>query len=163
LNIFVLHENPRIAAEWHVDRHVVKMPLETAQMLCTARHELGGTPEHIPYRKAFTNHPCTIWARQSRANYEWLCKLGKALCEEYTHRYGKVHKCQAVIEDCIHNPPSFNKEELTMYAQAMDEEYKMENPILAYRNYYQNGKSHLHDWKDRSKPYWITEVKDEIL
>jgi len=106
LNIFVLDTDVEKAAKWHVDRHVVKMPLETAQMLCTARHELGEAPERIPYRKAYVNHPCTIWARESYANYKWLCNMGVELCKEYTYRYGKVHKCQAVIESCIENTPN---------------------------------------------------------
>ena len=162
MNIFVLDSDVKKAARWHVDRHVVKMPLETAQMLCTARHELGGTPEHIPYKVAHKNHPCTVWARHSRANYQWLCDLGIALCEEYTHRYEKVHKCQAVIQDCIDNPPEFTNTEITEFPQAMDEEYKMDDPIMAYRKYYNKGKAHLHDWKKRTTPEWI-EIENEIL
>ena len=158
MNIFVLDTDVEKAAKWHVDRHVVKMPLETAQMLCTARHELGEAPERIPYRKAYVNHPCTIWARKSYANYKWLCNMGIELCKEYTYRYGKVHKCQAVIEDCIKNTPVhnvFEYLELTEYAQAMDEEYKLSDPVLAYRKYYKLGKAHLHDWKYRDVPEWI--------
>jgi len=158
LNIFVLDTDVEKAAKWHVDRHVVKMPLETAQMLCTSRHELGEAPEHIPYKKAYVNHPCTIWARESYANYQWLCDMGIELCKEYTYRYGKVHKCQAVIENCIENTPDsnvFTYLELTEYAQAMDEEYKLSDPVLAYRKYYKLGKSHLHDWKYREAPEWI--------
>ena len=158
MNIFVLDKDGEKAAKWHVDRHVVKMPLETAQMLCTARHELGEAPERIPYRKAYVNHPCTIWARESYANYQWLCNMGIELCKEYTYRYGKVHKCQAVIESCIENTPDpkvFTHLELTEYAQAMDEEYKLSDPVLAYRKYYKLGKAHLHDWKYRDVPEWI--------
>ena len=158
MNIFVLDTDVEKAAKWHVDRHVVKMPLETAQMLCTARHELGEAPERIPYRKAYVNHPCTIWARESYANYKWLCNMGIELCKEYNYRYGKVHKCQAVIEDCIKNTPVhnvFEYLELTEYAQAMDEEYKLSDPVLAYRKYYKLGKAHLHDWKYRDVPEWI--------
>ena len=158
MNIFVLDQDVDVAAQWHVDRHVVKMPLETAQMLCTARHELGCTPESIPYRKTHTNHPCSVWARKSLANYKWLCDMGIALCKEYTHRYGKVHKCEAIIEDCIKNTPVhnvFEYLELTPFPQAMDEEYKMSDPVIGYRNYYNIGKAHLHSWKKRPVPHWI--------
>ena len=158
MNIFVLDKDVEKAAKWHGDRHGVKMPLETAQMLCTARHELGEAPERIPYRKAYVNHPCTIWARESYANYQWLCNMGIELCKEYTYRYGKVHKCQAVIESFIENTPDpkvFTHLELTEYAQAMDEEYKLSDPVLAYRKYYKLGKAHLHDWKYRDVPEWI--------
>ena len=84
--------------------------------------------------------------------------MGIELCKEYTYRYGKVHKCQAVIENCIENTPDanvFTYLELTEYAQAMDEEYKLSDPVLAYRKYYKLGKSHLHDWKYREAPEWI--------
>lgn len=84
--------------------------------------------------------------------------MGIELCKEYTYRYGKVHKCQAVIEDCIKNTPVhnvFEYLELTEYAQAMDEEYKLSDPVLAYRKYYKLGKAHLHDWKYRDVPEWI--------
>ena len=88
MNIFALDNDVKVAAQWHVDKHVVKMPLETAQMLCTARHELGEKPESIPYKVAHKNHPCTIWCRTSSENYDWLCDLGMVLCKEYTYRYG---------------------------------------------------------------------------
>lgn len=84
--------------------------------------------------------------------------MGIELCKEYTYRYGKVHKCQAVIESCIENTPDpkvFTHLELTEYAQAMDEEYKLSDPVLAYRKYYKLGKAHLHDWKYRDVPEWI--------
>tara|TARA_R110000824_G_scaffold5538_6_gene25589 strand:- start:2635 stop:3108 length:474 start_codon:yes stop_codon:yes gene_type:complete len=156
LNIFALDKDVDVAAKWHVDRHVVKMPLETAQMLCTARYELGCTPESIPYKRTHTNHPCSIWCRQSKANYDWLCKLGLALCKEYTHRYEKVHKCQAVIQDCIDNYPAlFPHFGFTLFPQTMEDEYKMNDPIIGYRNYYNIGKAHLHSWKKRPVPYWI--------
>jgi len=159
MNIFVLDRNLVKSAQAHVDKHVVKMPLETAQLLCTARHELTGDADTIPYRKTHTNHPCSVWARQSLANYTWLCDLGIALCEEYTYRYEKVHKCQAVIEDCIKNTPVhnvFEYLELTPFPQAMDDEYKLSDPVLAYRNYYNQAKAHLHSWKGRVAPVWIS-------
>tara|TARA_R110002020_G_scaffold194354_5_gene395098 strand:+ start:5591 stop:6070 length:480 start_codon:yes stop_codon:yes gene_type:complete len=158
MNIFYLDRDLVKSAQAHVDKHIVKMPLETAQLLCTARHELGGTPEHIPYRKTHVNHPCSVWARESYANYQWLCGMGIELCKEYTYRYGKVHKCQAVIENCIENTPEpnvFTYLELTEFPQAMDEEYKMDDPVLGYRNYYRYGKAHLHNWKNRPTPTWI--------
>lgn len=156
MNIFALDNDVKVAAQWHVDKHVVKMPLETAQMLCTARHELGEKPESIPYKIAHKNHPCTIWCRDSSENYDWLCDLGMELCKEYTYRYGKIHKCQAVIQDCIDNKPSvFPNTGLTSLPQAMGDEFKLDDCVLAYRNYYNQDKSHLHSWKKRPVPYWI--------
>ena len=155
MNIFVLDRDLVKSAQAHVDKHIVKMPLETAQLLCTARHELGGDPDDIPYRKTHANHPCSIWARKSLLNYTWLCDMGIELCREYTYRYGKTHKCEAVIQDCMANTPEFDHIDLTEHAQAMDEEYRLSDPVLAYRNYYNKAKSHLHSWKNRQTPIWI--------
>ena len=161
MNIFVLDRDLVKSAQAHVDRHIVKMPLETAQWLCTARHELGGDADTIPYRKTHTNHPCSLWARHSVANYTWLCNMGMELCKEYTYRYDKTHKCEAVIQDCIDNTPEFEYTESTEHPQAMDIIYRMADPVLAYRNYYNQAKSHLHSWKNRKVPDWIVEGDED--
>ena len=158
MNIFILDKDPTKSARSHVDKHIVKMPLETAQLLCTARHELGENADTIPYRKTHSNHPCSVWARESLHNYVWLCRFGIALCKEYTYRYTKTHKCEAVIDDCFLNipaTPSFKTIYKTPHPLAMDDEYKLSDPVLSYRNYYNQAKPHLHSWKDRSKPEWI--------
>lgn len=159
MNIFYLSECPVESAQSQCDKHVVKMSLETAQLLCTARHELGESADTIPYKKTHVNHPCSIWARKSFANYKWLCGMGIALCKEYTHRYGKVHKCQAVIQDCIENTPTsnvFEYLELTTFPQAMPDEYKTDDPVLAYRNYYNVNKRNSLKcvWTNRQEPSW---------
>ena len=84
MNIFVLHEKPEIAATMACDKHVVKMILETAQMMCTVVASYG---HETPYRATHAKHPCTIWAAQSRANWNWLVEHGMSLCDEYTKRY----------------------------------------------------------------------------
>lgn len=153
MNIFVLHENPSIASTMHVDKHIVKMPLETAQLLCTVNWLLNNP---APYKATHKNHPCTIWARQSIQNYLWLCELGLELCKEYQFRYNKNHKCKDIIEWCIENKPELPDNNLTMYALAMPDEFKVENDAVAsYRNYYIGAKSHIHNWKNRETPYWI--------
>ena len=98
MNIFVLDNDPIVAAQSQSDKHVVKMVLETAQMLCAAF-----PPGEAPYKRSYYNHPCTVWARKSDDNYYWLCRHGIALSVEYTHRYGKRHKSQDVIEWCLLN------------------------------------------------------------
>lgn len=148
MNIFVLDKNPTIAAQLHLDKHVVKMPLETAQMLSTVN---GG----YPYKATHKNHPCTIWARQSKANYMWLVNLGVELCKEYTHRYGKVHKCQAVIEQLQSPPESVPDGDMTAFAQAMPDECKREDAIEAYREYYRQRKAGFATWKNRDVPRWM--------
>ena len=158
MNIFVLDKDIKQSAKAHCNPHVVKMPLETAQLLCTARHELGEGADTIPYRKTHINHPCSIWARESLHNYVWLCKFGFELCIEYTHRYGKVHKCQAVIDNCLLNTPkiaSFKSIHKTQHPQAMPDEYKTDDAVSAYRSYYINDKSHLLKYTNRNKPDWI--------
>ncbi len=97
MNIFVLDQDPKVCAKYHNNKHVVKMILETAQLLCGVHHMVESKIE-IPYKLSHKNHPCSIWARECIENYVWLCDLGMELCFEYTYRYGKKHKSQAVFE-----------------------------------------------------------------
>lgn len=148
MNIFVLDTDPSSAARLHLDKHIVKMPLETAQMLSTVN---GGTP----YRITHKNHPCTIWAGKNKANYRWLVNLGLELCKEYTYRYGKVHKCQAVIEQLQSPPKSVPDGEMSAFAQAMPDECKADDAVTAYRNYYLKHKMHIANWTKRDVPEWM--------
>lgn len=94
MNIFFLHEDPEKAAELQSDVHVVKMIVETMQMLCTCLH-FSYSPFIWPFelcKPTHVNHPSTKWVRFSGENYKWTIKHGKALCSEYTKRYNKVHK-----------------------------------------------------------------------
>lgn len=144
MNIFFLSRSPRLAAKMHCDKHVVKMIIETAQMLYSAHWVLNpeGTPP-TAYKLAHKNHPCSIWVRASLANYLWLASLGIWLCREYQYRYGeqKVHKTEAHIAWLFQNPPaSIPISELTEPALAMPDEYKQEDPILAYETFYRESK-----------------------
>lgn len=147
MNIFVLDANPETAAILHCDKHIVKMPLETAQMLSTI---CGG-----PYKPTHANHPCTVWARASTANYSWLWQLGVALSREYTYRYGKTHRCQAIIESLSKPPASVPVGERTPFAQAMPPECQHADAVLAYQQYYAAHKQHLAAWKFRPKPNFM--------
>jgi hypothetical protein len=154
MNIFVLDTDPTIAAKYHCDKHAVKMPLEVAQMLCALFE-----PGDAPYKRTHYNHPCTVWARQSKDNFMWLYMHGIALCEEYTRRYGKVHKSQAIIEWCRNNVDriyeNFIDNGLTPFAQAMPDGCKDENPVTAYRNYYIQEKAYMAKWeKSNNTPDW---------
>ena len=151
MNIFVLSIDPQEAAEWHVDKHVVKMPLESAQLLCTA---LGCNGFLAPYKQAFVKHPCSIWATKTKSNFSWLCELGLALCKEFTYRYGGEHACEKVIRYCKDVKFLMPEGPLTSFAQAMPDEYKDSCPFKAYREYYIKGKAHLSTWKNRDKPWW---------
>ena len=135
------------------DKHVVKMTLETTQLLSTALHKHGVSG---PYKMTHENHPCTIWAATNRENFIWLGKHGLALCKEYTKRYGKIHKCQDIIEG---NVICFNgvlpEGKMTDFVQAMPEQYRQVDPVEAYRAYYKGEKSRFAKWKNVEKPEWM--------
>ena len=159
MNIFFLHWDPRICAVMHVDKHVIKMILETCQLLCTTHHVTNSnyTP---PYKMTHKNHPCTIWVRESQSNYKYLVRLGKALCKEYTYRYNKIHKCESYIKELGKNIPLIPDIGFTSPAQAMPDMYKSDDAIESYRAYYFFEKTDLHSWKKRNIPDWITETKN---
>jgi hypothetical protein len=154
LNIFALDYDPKKSARCHVNSHIVKMPLETAQMLCTARHILGSDSEPR-YKPSHKNHPCTKWVMESQENYLWLCRFGLELCDEYSWRYWRTHACRKVILDCLDDAPKFDANELTVFALAMPDDCKLADPVDSYRKYYQEYKKHLFKWKDREVPEWI--------
>lgn len=153
MNIFYLDSNPTQCAKAHCDKHVIKMILETAQLLCGAHWATGGTAQ---YRLTHYNHPCAIWTRKSLANYMWLCNLGLGLCYEYTHRYNKTHKSQEIIVWCCDNHPNIEDIGKTKVPLAMPDNCKIaDHPILSYRNYYIKEKRDFCTWKNRTQPYWF--------
>jgi hypothetical protein len=151
MNIFVLDHDVKRCAQAHNDKHVVKMILETAQLLSTVQWQSG---REAPYKQTHVNHPCSVWARESLGNYMWLCELGLELCKEYTHRYGKVHKSEAIIRYLAEAPPSLSNKGMTPFAQAMPEECKANDAVTAYRNYYIQEKGGMAKWSKRERPYW---------
>lgn len=157
MNIFVLDENPQVAAQMHNDKHCIKMILESAQLLCGVHHMIDptSTPQ-VPYKLSHKNHPCSIWVRECIENYIWLCDLGLSLCEEYTYRYGKRHKSQDVIEWCMTNIPNLKENgDVTPFALAMPDECKVNTVVESYRLYYITHKKGFSTWKNRNKPEWF--------
>lgn len=153
MNIFILDDNIEKCAEYHLDKHVVKMITEYAQLLCSSHWMIGNT---APYKLTHKNHPCAIWVRECIENYDWLCELGIALSKEYTYRYNKRHKTQDIIEWCINNKPSLRQNgEITKFALAMPDEYKTENAVSSYRTYYMTNKRDIANWKYREIPHWF--------
>jgi hypothetical protein len=142
MNIFHLHADPEIAAQMMSDRHVVKMTLESAQLLCTAHRVLEQVPSESPlYKATHRNHPSALWARASVENYQWLYRHFLALCSQYTRRYGKVHRCETLLAV----PLSMSPQELphigqTPFHQTMPPQYRQDDPVEAYRLYYQTEK-----------------------
>ena len=155
MNIFFLDENPTMSARYHVDKHVVKMILETAQLLCSVHHVTDQVTNQVPYKLSHKNHPCAIWARESLSNYLYLCELGLELGKEYTYRYGKRHKSIDVINWCIINKPNIPDIGFTTPAMAMPDEFKTDSVVESYRNYYMGAKISLASWKNREKPFWF--------
>jgi hypothetical protein len=179
MNIFYISKDPVQAAEWMVDKHVVKMILESAQMLSTAHRILDGqetlgksktgrnvkrwvlpdSREGVLYSATHINHPSAIWCRQSVENYNWLADHMFALLYEYTYRYNKQHKIEGELSYMLQSPPFALKEyDITVMPSAMADEYKIsDDPLVNYRNYYKVGKVRMHKWTNRQPPEWIND------
>lgn len=99
MNIFVTDSSPIVSAKNLDDKRLVKMVLETAQMLSTSMHVCGAP--NPPYKITHKNHPCSVWARSTKSNYQWLLDHFVALCDEYTHRYKKTHKCASLLSKFV--------------------------------------------------------------
>ena len=187
MNIFILDENPETAAEMQCNKHVVKMIIESAQMLSTAHRYLDGdefisiskngrkikrwchwTDDGNPiapklYKSVMINHPCTLWTYASKVNYAWHAEHAMALCDEYTHRYGRVHASQKTIDWCYrYAPHNIPDGPLTPFAQAMPDEYKHENAVEAYQAYYRGEKATFAKWTKRNIPEWFL-TKDTTM
>jgi Pyrimidine dimer DNA glycosylase len=160
MNIFYVDEDPIVAAKSLADKHVVKMIVETAQLLSTAHHVLDDTDEHgihdKIYKKTHMNHPSAVWVRESLDNYLWAWDHLNSLLGEYTHRYGKIHKTEDVLWSLISIPYNIKEVGFTPPPQCMPDEYKTDDTVTAYRNYYNHGKKHLHKWTNREPPAWIS-------
>lgn len=154
MNIFVLDRDPKTAATMACDKHVVKMILETAQMLCAVGVTKG---YEMPYKATHSRHPCTLWAGASHANWTWLIEHGLALSAEYTMRYSKIHKSQRVIELARDMNLSFAEQQLTPFAQAMPPQYRNDCAVTAYRAYYMGEKASFATWKTQTPNWWRTQ------
>lgn len=151
MNIFVLDDDPVKAAEYHCDKHVVKMILETAQLLSSVHHKMG---KDAPYKLTHGNHPCSRWLMDSVENYRWLSRMGLNLCKEYTKRYKKVHKTQPIMRWLHMNVPDLPNVPRTRFPRAMPDDAKVEGIVESYRNYYIKYKSHFAKWKYSQTPNW---------
>jgi hypothetical protein len=151
MNIFILDKDPVVAAQMQCDKHVVKMILESAQMLSTAMDSIGLEP---PYRPTHKNHPCNVWARKSLENYQWLWRHADALGDEYTRRYGKIHKTHGILKENIPYVVSLPSEGLTPFINATP--YKdMSDIVEAYHTYYKIDKISFAKWKMGNTPIWF--------
>jgi len=182
MNLFILSEDPESAAQMQCDKHVVKMILETTQLLCTAHRVLDGTEyldktangrkikrwrleddrQDVMYVATHVNHPSAIWVRECSANYYWtFYHLVHLLCE-YKFRYGKSHKCDELIS-MLERTPNNIKDTFTMtpFALAMKNEPQCideNDPVNSYRKYYLTKKDRfVMNWTRRKVPHWFEE------
>jgi hypothetical protein len=176
MNIFYLDHNTTLCAQYHVSRHCIKMILEYSQLLSMTHRVLDGEPQpsltksgrkSVSYILADTelnenlyhdrhiSHPCSAWVRQSKENYMWLYDLCVKLMDEYTYRYGKVHASSKLLKYLRNPPKNISSEPFCEPPPSMPDEYKDKSSIISYHNYYNNGKRHLLDWKNRDVPYFI--------
>lgn len=158
MNIFVLDLNCIKCAVYHCDKHVVKLILESAQLLCTTARVHG---INYGYKACYVNHACRKWLDESIENDKWLLQLASELCCEYTYRFGKKHKTEEIL---LNFPISYLKIMLpdvpmTPRPLCMPDDCKIENdPVSSYRNYYLKYKKHLLKYTRREVPEWIKEI-----
>lgn len=180
MNIFAVDRNPIQAAKDLCDKHVVKMPLESAQLAMSPWYGnyvlepdkgwlqdnretwfavFDGFPKDRPYLPTHHNHPCAKWTRSTLSNYEWLLEHGIALCEEYTRRYDKEHGCAGVLLWCYENigRVPFPGKEFEDPPLAMPSDSKTGNFVESYRTYYAKHKQDIAEWNHTSIPVWYRE------
>ena len=161
MNIFYLSHDPVQAAQVQYNKHVVKMILETAQLLCTAHHILGSNIQ-IPYKATHKNHPSAIWVRSSAEAYMWAYEHMLALGAEYTKRYGKEHLTIAKCRDVLYTlPNNISNDPFVQPPQCMPDEYKVEgDSVSAYWNYYENEKHTIRNQNEQKivRPHNINEL-----
>lgn len=157
MNIFVLDSNPRLAAQYHCDKHCSKMILETAQLLSTAHHVLG-SPNCILdniYKPTHVNHPCAKWVRETLGNYLWTYQLYLELCKEFRFRRILDHKSSELFAHLSIWPKDIRLISMTPFALAMPEDCKIDDAVEAYRNYYLRYKQSIATWNwGREAPDW---------
>jgi len=151
MNIFALDSDPGLAAEYHCDKHVGKMLLETVQLLSTVRIQ-GNLM--APYKSSYKNHPCTLWVAESMGNYAWLVQLGRALDRQYKLRFKKQHKSGLALEQVL-DPPILPDLGVTDFVQVVPDEYKGSCAISAYRKYYVEDKKSFAKWGHSKAPAWM--------
>ena len=180
MNLFFLHPNPRKCARWHCNKHVVKMLLESCQLLYTAHWVFAAqagldTPDltdapmtvsskQAGYKPTHRNHPCGRWVRASLSHYLWLCQLAAELVREYRFRYGatKVHACEAhVVWLTSHTPAGLLDNGWSSPPSAMPEAFRISaNTVRNYRHFYATAKEQrgFLVYMGRQRPHWLPAI-----
>jgi len=172
MNRFIIDHDQIDIAQSLCDQHIVKMPLEEAQMLCTALWELA--PNYADannlYKPVHQKHPCTLWVMESKDNYRFAYGLYTAMLAEYTYRYGKTHGASKHLEALSIGDDFMPSRGLTPHPQCFSghDDLKTDEkwPIRAYRQFYKRDKMSFARWnKNRSMPEWLQEgiYKDDLV
>ena len=161
MNIFHLDKDPLLCARYHCDKHVVKMILETGQMLCTAYQRHYGLKDDL-YKPAYPHHPMTKWVGNTLGNYFFTMKLFNHLLDEYNYRYNKWHKSSRI--NLLLNGKYIKWHnmtgEFTTPPLCMPDEYKLDDYVQSYKNYYIGEKMYFAKYNYSETPYWLKEVID---
>jgi len=164
MNRFIIEETPQEIAKSLCDQHIVKMPLEEAQMLCTAlwHHAPDYAEEHDLYKPVHQKHPCTLWAKRNRSNYTFAWQLYACMLDEYTNRYGKIHGASKHLHVLLEGRqfmPSSPAGGMTAHPQCFSghDDLKTDEffPIEAYRAFYRVDKLRFARYKYTQKPQWL--------
>ena len=158
MNIFAVHPEPLPAARSLCDQHVVKMAIESFQILSTVCRQQG---MEAPYKATHGRHPCVLWAAETRQNYDWLLRHGIGLVLEYKRRYQKQHGTARVIPWFLQHKPNLPEGVLTPFAQAMPDHCRHPDPIEAYRRFYRMEKRRFARWRLGNVPTWFTSGQDQ--
>lgn len=170
MNIFALDENPLTAAQMLCNKHVVKLIVESAQILSTAIHQINqerlgfdASSRYVRlYKPTHQKHPAVKWVRESIHNTDWLFHHANALIMEYTARYHKSHKTCRVMEEIAQLRWGMWKgfgdwRQHTPFAQCMPEKYRSDDAVVAYRAYYIGEKAKFAKWAPHAvQPVWWT-------
>ena len=164
MNRFIIEETPSKIAKSLCDQHIVKMPLEEAQMLCTAlwHHAPDYAEEHGLYKPVHQKHPCTLWAKRNRSNYTFAWQLYACMLDEYTNRYGKIHGASKHLHVLLEGRqfmPWSPAGGMTAHPQCFSghDDLKTDEffPIEAYRAFYKVDKLRFARYKYTQKPQWL--------
>lgn len=180
MNLFILDLDPVEAARLQCDKHIVKMVVESAQMLSTAHRMLDGElttrpsksgktivkywqlpdeRENVLYKAVHAGHPCTVWTMDTTQNYQWHLVHFVALCDEYTFRYNKVHATASLIPQLCNFPKNIKVGPMTPFALAMGsnpECMTKGDPVTSYRKFYNTKKARFKmSWTKRDIPEWF--------
>ena len=159
MNIFYLHPSPYTSARMQCDKHVVKMILETAQLLSTAHREIDGddyADSNGLYKRTHKNHPSAVWVRQSHYHYLWTFEHFRGLLDEYTKRYGKTHASARLLVALSRQPRNISVTPFVAPPQCMPDAYKQSDTVRAYRAYYLADKAYMAKWAYSTTPAWFS-------